>query len=235
MLGSVARSVFGAFGLEVVRRSTHRGVSLQADLIYLLRDRPGVLIDAGANVGEFSQDLARWFPGRTIIAFEPIPSTFKQLQANVGSNGTIRPECLALGELSQTAHMVARERSVESRVVSNGSRDTLPVAMKRIDDYCREASISQIALLKTDCEGYDANVVRGTSGLLAEGRIDAVYCEVNFRRDGKHGDFFAIHEQLDPQFLFYGLYEYSSRTGPDFCNGLWVRNILIKDSYGTTP
>lgn len=230
MLGSVARSVFGAFGLEVVRRSTHRGISLWADLTYLLQGRPGVLIDAGANVGQFSLDLARWFPNRQIIAFEPIPATFKDLQANVTGIGSVSPECMALGELSQTARMEARGRSVESRVVINGGSNTVPVTMKRLDDYCREASISQIALLKTDCEGYDANVVRGASGLLAEDRIDAVYCEINFRRDGKHGDFFAIHEQLHPQFLFYGLYEYSSRSGPDFSNGLWVRNALIGKS-----
>lgn len=227
MLGSVARSVFGAFGLEVVRRSTHRGVSLQADLTYLLRDRPGILIDAGANVGHFSLDLARWFPRRHIFAFEPIPATFNDLQVNVAKVGVIRPECMALGEQSQTAYMVARERSVESRVVGNSGSDTVTVTMKRLDDYCRENSISQIALLKTDCEGYDANVIRGATGLLAEERIDAVYCEINFCRDEKHGDFFAIHEQLHPQFLFYGLYEYSSRAGPDFCNGLWVRNVLV--------
>lgn len=231
MLGTIARTVFGAFGLEVVRRSTHRGVSLHADLVLLLHDRPGAIIDAGANVGQFSRDLVKWFPDRAIVGFEPVPDTFKKLNANFAGTRNYTPVCAALGETTGTAQMEVLQDSTWNRVAKDGASNhpTVAVNMKSLDDFSRESAIKQIALLKTDCEGSDANVVRGATHLLSESRIDAVYCEINFARDGKHGDFFDIHAQLHPQFLFYGLYEYSGRSGPYFCNGLWVRKALITD------
>jgi FkbM family methyltransferase len=230
MLGTIARSVFGAFGLEVVRKSTHRGISLKTDLAHLLQGRSGALIDAGANVGQFSRDLVQWFPDHQIIGFEPIPETFMALQSNLADAPNYTPICAALGEGTRTAYMEVLQDSTWNRVAKNGANGhpTVSVKMQTLDDFCRDKAITQIALLKTDCEGYDANVIRGAAGLLSEHRIDAVYCEINFSRDGKHGDFFAIHEQLHPQFLFYGLYEYSSRAGPDFANGLWVRRGLLR-------
>lgn len=237
MLGSIARSAFGVLGLEVVRRSTHRGVSLKSDLLHLLKGRPGAIIDAGANVGTFSQNLVSWFPDRAVYGFEPIPDTFSELRSNLVTSPKYTPVCAALGETKQTSLMQILQDSTWNRIAQNGAsgHPTIPVEMTTLDEFCLENSISHISLLKTDCEGYDANVVRGASGLLRGRQIDTVYCEINFARDGRHGDFFAIHDLLHPQFLFYGLYDYSSRAAPDFSNGLWVRRDLISGpSHPTT-
>src|SRR5215216_3948850 len=47
---------------------------------------PGAVIDVGANLGLVSIVLARRFPERTVHSFEPGPSTFKALKANIKLN-----------------------------------------------------------------------------------------------------------------------------------------------------
>lgn len=46
---------------------------------YLERD-PRIIFDVGANVGDVSIELAQGFPNAQVIAFEPVPHSFKVLQ-----------------------------------------------------------------------------------------------------------------------------------------------------------
>lgn len=126
--------------------------------------------------------------------------------------------------------MAIDQESTWNRIVDPACGGGMPreeVQMTTLARYCEEHHIDRIALLKTDCEGYDLEVVAGAAPLLAADGVDLVYCEVNFRRDGAHGDFFALHEYLvSYDYAFYALYEYSgigAAMRRSFSNALWIR------------
>jgi FkbM family methyltransferase len=226
LFGPLARILGGSLGLEISRAKTHRGISLETDLARLLTKYPLVFIDAGANVGTFSRKMLNAFRIATIVAFEPVPQTFAVLKRRMAGFPQIRPVQAALGEQPGSATMHLYAQSGWNRIVSetDTNSETVIVDVTTIDEFCERMNLTKISLLKTDCEGYDNKVVRGADRMLRAGRVDAVYCEVNFRRDGAHGDFFDLDEYLTGHdFFFYALYDYSAPSSPTFANALWVR------------
>jgi FkbM family methyltransferase len=227
-LGPLARHLGGLFGLEIIRAKTHRGVSLETDLKRLLGTRASVIIDAGANIGTFSEQMLRAFKAAKIFAFEPIPQTFAILKNRMAGFPQVTAIQAALGERSGNAKMRLGEQSGWSRIVTETDGDLVSVEMKTVDDFCDRAGLARIALLKTDCEGYDDKVVRGAERMFRSRGIDAVYYEVNFRRDGSQGDFFGLDELLTRHdFCFYALYDYSAPSPTIFANALWIHHDLI--------
>jgi FkbM family methyltransferase len=55
------------------------------------------------------------------------------------------------------------------------------VEVVTVDGYCEGAGIDRLALLKSDAEGHDMQVLRGARGLLGGGRVDLVQFEYNHR------------------------------------------------------
>lgn len=210
-----------------------RGLDLLIDLRRIWPNRPpGVILDVGANQGQTSQMLASAFPGTTIHAFEPVGATHAILVETMHSTPNVHAHRIALGDRDGTALMEADPGSGCNRLLegepAQPGRQIESVPLRRLDTVAPELGLDAIALLKTDCEGHDLGVLHGAESLLRSQRMACVYCEVNFRRDGQHGDFFAIESYLHGLgYSFYALYDYSSwqhdvaREG--FANALFVR------------
>lgn len=233
----VAKRILGAIGLTVFRnRTMPRGISLENDLHRLFAGHPLQLIfDVGANLGQTALRLAKEFPSTRIHSFEPVPSTYRLMLGQVLAYPHIVPINLALGDKDGQVEMQQLPGSGCNRIIAGhqeaGGPTTAPVPIQRLDTYCQEHAISAIDLVKTDCEGYDHKVLQGASSLLERQSIAALYCEVNFRRDGVHGDFFAIEEYLRSfGYSFYALYDYSGwqydTAIEGFANAFFVSSML---------
>ena len=57
---------------------------------------------------------------------------------------------------------------------------TREVPVVALDDYCAEAGLTRVDLLKIDTQGFELNVLTGAERLLRSGAVRAVYLEVNF-------------------------------------------------------
>jgi len=228
------RRAFRLLGLEVFQIATMpRGISLEIDLIRLLDgERSPVLFDVGANIGQTSLRLNAIFGNATIHAFEPVAATFAKLVQNIRRQSGIVPHHIALGSHEGTANMLLVEDSGSNRIIGeeNITEGTMTeiVGVKRLDTFCRKESIERIHLLKMDCEGHERYILEGGERLFSAKRIDMVYCEVNFLRHQRQGEFFELEEWLGRRdFVFYALYDYSgwkydiSKVG--FTNALFVR------------
>jgi FkbM family methyltransferase len=193
-----------------------RGIVLDVDLTRLLgEDGARVIFDVGANIGQMSESFSACFPRAEIHAFEPIRATCERLTSNTKANPRIHAHCLALGEEDGEATMQTGAQSERNRVVPSADAAAAlgaeRVEMRRLDSFCQARHIERIDLLKTDCEGHDPQVLRGSEAMLSAGRVRLVLCEVNFRRDGANGDFFQIESYLGKfGYAFYALYNYSS-------------------------
>lgn len=111
-------------------------------------------IDVGGHTGMWSWLMSRDFA--QVVAFEPVPLHRKCFEANVEQckNVTLHP--YALGETHGHVQMRTwtEGSSGDTGVDPDVDGDT---PMIRLDDMTFE----RVGLIKIDCEGYEANVVRG--------------------------------------------------------------------------
>ena len=147
-------------------------------LARLLRDlRIDVVVDAGANVGQFAQKLRADGYDRKIVSFEPSPESFKQLQSAAGADRRWQCMHIALGETDgeQVLHL-SRESVFDSLLAASRDSEFLSkqtqigqetVAVRRLDRIIQEfCTPADRVFLKIDTQGSDEAVLRGATGAL---------------------------------------------------------------------
>lgn len=185
------------------------------------------LVDVGANIGQTATRLARHYPTASVLAFEPVSSTFATLQVNAAPFPNIRCIHAGVSDASGTLEMSAVPNSEINRVVAGTSEGPVEqVPCLRLDDYAAEHGIDDIFLLKTDTEGHDIAVLRGAEQLLRTS-VRAVFCETGLRPDDTdHTPLAEVQALLGPLgFVLRGVYEvgYDADGAAKFINALFVR------------
>ena len=149
--------------------------------------RPGdAVIDVGANVGFFSiQAAARVGPTGSVVAFEPHPATFAQLQRNIAASGmrNIRARQAAVTDQSGSAVLFFGDTPSYSslfRSVDAQPRDASSVEVQTttLADIMRAEGIDRCHYLKMDCEGGEYAICESLSADVAR-RIDQITLEVH--------------------------------------------------------
>jgi FkbM family methyltransferase len=180
-----------------------------------LRDARYVL-DVGAHVGHTALSLAEAFPAATVHSFEPVRSSYDQLVAAVRRVPRVVPHHLAVGSAPGRVEILVQPGSQYNSLVSDlrdprgpADRTREWVEVTTLDAFCRAERIPAIDLLKTDTEGYDAEVLAGGAGLFAAGAVRSVYTEVTFSPANRHNTpFRAVYDFLTERGLrFLGLYQ----------------------------
>jgi FkbM family methyltransferase len=155
----------------------------------LPKSNPSVIIDAGANEGEFSALMSDAFPNAKIFAFEPHPRTMKRLVDTLRSYRNVRAFNCALGaevgemELHDYDSPVGSDhaslyREAITEIHGQASR-CIPVQVDTLDSFAAANGIDKIDFLKIDTEGHEYAVLMGARGLLGAGRIRIIQFEFN--------------------------------------------------------
>jgi len=141
-----------------------------------------LLFDVGANVGVYSLIFSS--RGGRVVAFEPIPSTFAVLNANVLLNqydDLIRRENLGVSRESGAVTFTLGEDAT-NHVLQPGmtAESSLTIPTVSLDAYVEESGLSP-NFLKIDVEGFETEVIQGASGLLRDDKIrpNVVLIELN--------------------------------------------------------
>ncbi len=152
-------SVFKSYTDRTERRLIARHIS------------PGsVVVDAGANIGIYSQFLARCVgPTGTVHSFEPSPENFARLRAAIASLPNVRVNQLALSDKTGDSLLyVSEELNVDHRAypTEGEARRTLSIRSARLDDYFKSGE--RVDLIKMDIQGYECHALRGAKRVLQE-------------------------------------------------------------------
>jgi FkbM family methyltransferase len=129
-----------------------------------------VVIDVGANVGQFAQALRNdGYRGR-IMSFEPTKSAFELLAQKAASDHNWEAHHCGLGTVAGTAILHASELSVFNSILDLSGVATLHDDRMAVD-HTEEiqiypldqvaASLSGKLLLKIDTQGYERQVLEG--------------------------------------------------------------------------
>ena len=132
---------------------------------------PGaVVVDAGANVGIYSQFLSRCVGATGVVhSFEPSPENFERLRSATQRLPNVRLSQSAVGERSDNSELYLSDKlNVDHRayMASGDSRRTIPIEMVALDDYFKPGE--RVDLIKMDTQGYELHALQGATRVLLD-------------------------------------------------------------------
>jgi len=197
-----------------------------------------VIFDVGANVGETVCWLRRAFPHAHIVAFEPVKATFRELERRVGHLPNVTLLNVALGEQPKVEVMYLQMHSGHNSLNPSVNHPapaghSEEVQVETVQNIARKLALPRIDFFKIDTEGYEIPVLTGATDYLPTTTF--IYAEIDFEINGRHTNFFALHEFLSRQgFAFFGLYgPYHYEDGRlNYANALFVNPARLRAQVG---
>lgn len=152
-----------------------------------------VVLDVGANIGEWARAMAQESQVRNsqliIHAFEPCNDTHSTLAGNLekwGITDLVKLHKLALSaeEGERTFYFWGNNAGSNSLYLHRGmysheAESVSTVPCSTIDGWCDREGIDQVFFVKIDAEGHDYEVLAGAKEMLKAGRIDMLQFEYN--------------------------------------------------------
>lgn len=187
MLKASVRKIAGHFGYEILGPS--RAYATQRSLAKLLQEEKiNLVLDVGANSGQFGSELrAARYNGR-IISFEPQSAAYAELKTRTANDPAWTvAERTAVGAQTGSVSIHIAANSVSSSILSmlpshseaapeSGYVDTETVPVNTLDNLCSFDPNDRVAL-KIDVQGYERQVLQGASRVL--GRCQVVISEMS--------------------------------------------------------
>ncbi len=228
------------------RRSYRRALkSTHFDLLNaIVPQSPAVVVDVGANIGDWSAGIALLANPQRIIAFEPVPFVFSQLQANVRRfpqiecvQAAVGDHCGSVEMQVQQQHQLSSPLSLRPELwsihglVEERTAARVTVRLTTLDTEL--ADVPEVSLLKLDVQGYEPKVIEGALRVLQRTRI--LISEVLYRScyDGD-ARFDELHRLITTSapFRMYGIAEpHCDPAGrPLWADAIYVNVQLLADT-----
>jgi FkbM family methyltransferase len=157
-----------------------------------LAKRPSVVLDVGANVGDWTATLCEGHatPLR-VFCFEPASETFRFVTtrlAGLKTGAQVETVHAAVGAEPGEAvlHVYQSLAGNQSLVLRSGPEGTgggtptpETVRVVALDGFCAERGIDELAYVKSDTEGFELQVMKGLHGMLARRAVGVLQFEYN--------------------------------------------------------
>ena len=139
-----------------------------------------IVVDIGAAVGGTAIPFSR--KSNVVYAFEPQQDNYLFLldQIKIRQVKNIKTYNYAVSNFNGTADFYNREsHGIHSLGAHNKGKvlSSSQVPVIQLDDFWKDSINEQIGLLKIDVEGFEADVLDGSSHLLEKNKIDAIIFE----------------------------------------------------------
>ena len=188
------------------------------------------LADVGANIGEVTLLAAKRLRKGRVLAFEPAPDVFAQLQRNVAVNKFASVDIFNCGLYDRTVSLPVyaiddhpfgtTNEGVTSLFSSGSDRPVRSIPLRLFDDVAFEVGLTRLDLMKIDVEGAEWMVLKGAENSLKRFRpvIIAEISACKFHRAGYTPQ--DLYEYLTS--LGYELFDLDngSRNLPPECDAL---------------
>jgi FkbM family methyltransferase len=148
-----------------------------------------LVIDVGANEGQYAKLLrARGYQGQ-IVSFEPIPKAFNSLSSAFAKDANWKGHNIALADTDGISRFNVSANSVSSSLLEVTSRstaalnatqtlDAIDVRVQPLHQVMGGKLVSKNVHLKLDTQGSELSVIDGCGPSLAE--IKSIECELSF-------------------------------------------------------
>ncbi|HEX5049764.1 MAG TPA: FkbM family methyltransferase [Gammaproteobacteria bacterium] len=191
------RALLDSLGVRRRKSAANRGV--RQLLLGLERFRVDLVLDVGANVGQFAREIRAFGFARRIVSFEPLSDAHRRLiEAAAGDKDwQVHPRC-ALGDRDGEIAINVSANSVSSSLLPMtgahvGAAGTSAYVGRETVPLCRLDTVADAYLaaarhpfLKIDTQGFEWLVLDGAAQSLP--RLCGVLCELSLVElyEGQH-------------------------------------------------
>jgi FkbM family methyltransferase len=195
LIKKIIRSILYLLGyqLKCTKTTEQSDDPYYAISILLDKEKALTIIDAGASIGDISQNLSEMFPLATVHSIEPYPPFHAQLEKVASENRRILVNKLALSDENGSRLLqINKSEGTNSLLKSNdkgkeiygdmlSNIGEIEVQCQTLDDFLTENSIEQVDLLKLDLQGSELPALKGATKALKDGKIKCILCEIMFQ------------------------------------------------------
>lgn len=146
---------------------------------YLDLPADAVVVDVGANIGDFTLQVARRCPAGRVFAVEPVGEHVRMIAAQLRLNGIGNVICVQRALGASDRETVIRLYGIGSNAAGSEGK-TEKVRLCTLPQLMREQGIEQIDLLKLDCEGAEWDILPGAEEVFP--RIRQICMEFHCER-----------------------------------------------------
>lgn len=158
-----------------------------ASLVHAIR--PDLVLDVGANRGQFTLLVKGLLPSASVVAFEPGGQALTVLRRVAAGLDDVAVVPVACGAARGTARLhVARDDDNSSLLAPTAQQTAIdrgastaarePVEVAPLADLVDHRLLGGTSLLKIDVQGTELDVLRGAAGII--GSLTYLYVELSF-------------------------------------------------------
>lgn len=186
-LMKLKRAFNAAFGIEITKYPTDE---LDRRIKLINNYNINVILDIGANIGQYGSEMRNLGFKGEIISFEPMKEAFGKLQKNASKDSLWKVFNYSIGERDGETTINVAKNSVSSSLLENLPQltDSAPEAafveketiqIRKLDTVFEELSlISKNVYLKIDTQGYEEMVLLGAEQSLSN--VTGMQIEMSF-------------------------------------------------------
>lgn len=153
---------------------------------FLLKKNRPIVIDVGANIGDYTNIIRQCNNSAIVHCFEPSEESYKLLETRFKNSNKITMNRAACGDRN-TGRFLYMNIDHGSFSSFNPSYVTRAHKHKKeyvnvvsLDFYCKKNRIKRINLLKIDTEGHEIFVLNGAKNLMKNSCIDIIQFEYGY-------------------------------------------------------
>jgi FkbM family methyltransferase len=229
---AIGRKLLERAGFVIHRAPANRFDAMESSLRQLRRSgyQPRVVIDGGANHGQWFGLASSVFPESEFHLLEPQEECWATLERSAARRGRTEVHKVAAsapGAVTVRMHRGGNEPSTGAFVLtdSDPSPTDLTAAAATLDGlFAARVQADDRALLKLDIEGHEIEALRGAERLLE--RIEVILCEVRFFDAYASGApvFGGVHTFLEAR--NFTLFDFASLSGRRADHRLWMGDAI---------
>lgn len=172
----ITRQLLRRSGFDIVR---FRGKFEDLQAFLLDQNQVTLLIDVGANQGQYSQRMRQLGYNGKIVAFEPLPGAHAALTQNFQGDAHFEARACAVSDVNGSLTIHVSRNSVSSSTLP---MSTLHAEADSQSSYIGETTVAAVRLdsldlgtgpfwLKIDVQGAEMAALEGASGILEHIRV----------------------------------------------------------------
>lgn len=190
-----------------------------------------VIVDIGANIGQFCTFAQHYLRASNVISFEPLAEPFNSLQLN---NKHVSLQ-IAIGADNGLAELYIDDRDIFASLVvpadtGSGLIEKRMIEVRRLDSIDVIARLNRIDLLKIDTEGSEFDIVKASPLAINKASYIMIECSINRSSIGDIAQIMSYISEVHPNVHVVDVMNPFSRQGRLECiDVLWEnRNWAIK-------